>query len=216
VSEYLELVEIKKLIKKKIREDLRKHNEQVAREIIESTWSTKKTKKVLALGQNLLPRIKNKEGVEIFDRDKIVEVASSFFKNLYKDPRDTGGSLDLWHNLVRNHQDYSPFTEREIEKGLSRVKSASALGPDGIGNESLKIYCEALTAPLVALFDAILASGHPLSQWLLSEIILIHKKGYRMDVNNYRPISLASSLMKVFMSLLKNKCYKHLDSHQGP
>ena len=37
-----------------------------------------------------------------------------------------------------------------------------------------------------------------------------------MDVNNYRPISLASSIMKVFMSLLKNKCYKELDAHQRP
>jgi len=84
VSEQLELVELKKLIKKKIQEDLKSYNEQVAREIIESTWSSKKTKKALSLGQNLLPRIKNKEGEEISDRDKIVEIATNFFENLYK------------------------------------------------------------------------------------------------------------------------------------
>lgn len=35
-----------------------------------------------------------------------------------------------------------------------------------------------------------------------------------MYVNNYRPISLSSPVLKIFMVLLKNKCYKQLDSYQ--
>ena len=53
IHDQIELVELKKLIKRKIREDIRNFEEAVMTEIIEETWSTRKTKKVLTGGQCL-------------------------------------------------------------------------------------------------------------------------------------------------------------------
>lgn len=53
----IELMETKKLIKIKIREDIRKFNEEIISEILEDSWSTKKTQRALADGVNLLPKI---------------------------------------------------------------------------------------------------------------------------------------------------------------
>jgi len=88
-------------------------------------------------------------------------------------------------------------------------------GPDGITNEMLKTFSETLAHPLAQVFNFALSSGIPPKQWCLSEIILLFKKGGRAEIGNYRPISLSSTICKVFMSLVKNRLYKTLDAAQS-
>lgn len=69
VKEQIELIQLKKTIKKKVREDQRNFNELTAREIIESTWSTRKVKRVLANNRKLLPKLLKEKGEAISDRE---------------------------------------------------------------------------------------------------------------------------------------------------
>ena len=48
----------------------------------------------------------------------------------------------------------------------------------------------------------------------MSTIILLHKKGKRYDLNNYRPISLISNLYKVFMKVITNRLTTTMDENQ--
>ncbi|VDO16914.1 unnamed protein product [Brugia timori] len=79
---------------------------------------------------------------------------------------------------------------------------------------TLKIMAETLAPYLAALFSRFIKTGFTPSQWHRTEIILLHKKGSRCDLNNYRPISLTSNLSKIFCKLIKNRIYNTLDSHQ--
>jgi len=106
------------------------------------------------------------------------------------------------------------ITEREVAEAISELKTNRAAGPDGINNETLKVLKDAIVSPLTAIFNCILSSGHPPEDWHLSEIVLLHKKGDRTEMNNYRPISLTSNVSKVFMKILKNKIYNILETQQ--
>lgn len=88
-------------------------------------------------------------------------------------------------------------------------------GPDGITNDILRLCWQELATSMAELFNSIISSGRPPYQWSHSEIILIHKKGARSKINNYRPISLSPRILKIFTTILKNKSYSQLDLHQG-
>ncbi len=102
----------------------------------------------------------------------------------------------------------------EVDKTLTILKSNRAPGPDEIENETLKLLKSIIIKPLTSIFDYILPSGVPPKQWYLSEIILLHKKGDRTDINNYRPIRLSSNISEVFMKILKQRIYNTLDAQK--
>lgn len=50
--------------------------------------------------------------------------------------------------------------------------------------------------------------------WTKSTIILLHKKGDKGDIGNYRPISLMSNIYKVFSKIILLRLTKILDENQ--
>ena len=48
-----------------------------------------------------------------------------------------------------------------------------------------------------------------------AKIIPIHKKGSKLDVDNYRPISLLSNVNKVFEKLMYERVYRFLTLKQS-
>jgi Reverse transcriptase (RNA-dependent DNA polymerase). len=47
-----------------------------------------------------------------------------------------------------------------------------------------------------------------------STIILLHKKGPKDDINNYRPINLLPNLYKLFVQIITKRMFKILDDNQ--
>ncbi len=54
------------------------------------------------------------------------------------------------------------------------------------------------------LFEAVWKLGIP-RQWKSAKTILIHKKGDTVDISNFRPISLLSTIYKLFSSVLSTR-----------
>ncbi len=213
-KEQIELIEIKKLIKKKIKNDLYNFDQEMAKSIVESTWSTRQVKKALAKGRCLLPKIKNKQGKLIYNRELIAKTVTEYYQDLYA---DTGMKLNIpsTSDGYQDNQLGAPKVKaREVLEVIRSLKANSAPGPDEIENETLKMFKGLLATPLAALFNCALSSGLSPTQWHLSEIILIHKSGDRAEINNYRPISLSSNICKIFMKILKHKIYNILDTQQ--
>ena len=63
--DHIEYVEIYNTIKKKAREDIRKHNLDEFRETIEATKSLKKVRRMHSLGKNRMITLLDKQGKEI-------------------------------------------------------------------------------------------------------------------------------------------------------
>ena len=69
----------------------------------------------------------------------------------------------------------------------------------------LKNCADGLAYPLSKLYKVCYNTGHLPSQWKEANVVPIHKKGSKMLVENYRPISLTCLVMKIFERILKDK-----------
>ena len=86
-------------------------------------------------------------------------------------------------------------------------------GSDKISVRMLKICDSSIIKPLTIIFNSSLKSGVFPSAWKKANIIPIHKKGDKMNIKNYRPISLLPICGKLFEKVIFNSLYKYYDSN---
>jgi hypothetical protein len=106
-----------------------------------------------------------------------------------------------------------PITISEIKKVIKNLKNKKASGYDMISNEMIKTGQNILLPAFAKLFNAILTSHCFPTQWNLSAISPLHKKGSVFDTDNYRGISITSCLGKVFTSILTNRLIVCIEQH---
>lgn len=97
----------------------------------------------------------------------------------------------------------SPLTQEEVLARLRRTHS-SAPGPDGVTYGNIK-KIDPKASMLTAVFNACLRTGHVPDQWKRSRTILIHKKGDRTDLSNWRPLSMGDSIPKLFAAVMADR-----------
>lgn len=107
-----------------------------------------------------------------------------------------------------------PILESEIWNAVKQLKAGKSPGADGITSEMVTGGMEELTPVLLKLFN----------QWIEDEAvpddlpdattILLFKKGDPLDISNYRPISLLSSVFKLFTKVLSARMESDLDKAQ--
>ena len=106
------------------------------------------------------------------------------------------------------------FSVDEICCCLKKIKNGKSAGHD-IFPEFLKYAPEKLVVVITKFFNAILDRREVPDDWELSVYCPIFKKVDRKDINNYRGISLANCLCKLFTSLLAERMQKDLESRQA-
>ena len=72
----------------------------------------------------------------------------------------------------------------------------------------LKICGDQICRPLNIIFKTCLCTGNFPLEWKKANIVLIHKKGDKETVTNYRPVSLLPICGKIFERLLYNEMLK--------
>ena len=97
-----------------------------------------------------------------------------------------------------------PISYKDVKTALKRLKNKKAPGFDRISNEML-IVTDSVINILKELFNKILNAGIFPKQWNHSLIKTLFKGGNKDDPNDYRGISLNSTIGKVFCSILHNR-----------
>ena len=97
------------------------------------------------------------------------------------------------------------ITEEEIRKAIFQLKNGRSGGPDKLLNEFFIYGVNELLPYLYNLFNRILDSGYFPDSWSEGYIVPLHKKGKLDDVNNFRGITLLSTLGKLFFRILNNR-----------
>jgi len=69
----------------------------------------------------------------------------------------------------------------------------------------------AVVTALVALFNLAFRTAKVPAIWREGEIVCLHKKGDKSEVNNYRPITLMCALGKLYTRVLNNRLMRHLE-----
>ena len=106
----------------------------------------------------------------------------------------------------------SEFTLEEIYLRVKDLKNGKAAGTDKILNEFIKSTFHEMKFVYVDLFNRVLSDGKIPESWTIGMITPIYKnKGDKMDVNNYRGITILSCLGKLFTSVINARLNKYAD-----
>ena len=90
-------------------------------------------------------------------------------------------------------------------KAITQLKTNKSAGPDMLINEFFIHGKHILASTLVNLFNKIFEVGHFPEAWSEGYVIPLHKKGSVNDAENYRGITLLSTIGKLFTRVLNNR-----------
>ena len=82
-----------------------------------------------------------------------------------------------------------PLSEEELRDAISTMKSGKTPGQDGIPNEFYLVYKDLLVPYLLAIWREALAVGALPTSINIGIIKLIHKRGSKEELGNWRPIT---------------------------
>ena len=104
---------------------------------------------------------------------------------------------------------------------LSKLCKSKATGLDKISARFLRESADLVADHLCAIFNKSIVTGIFPDEWKLSKVIPLFKQGNRLNVNNYRPISVIPVVAKVFERIVYDQLYDYLtkndliSSHQS-
>jgi hypothetical protein len=98
----------------------------------------------------------------------------------------------------------------EVTKELQNLDITKAPGPDGIPTYILKTCANEISPLLTELFNNSLSTSKVPSEWKRANVVPIHKKGSKLDTNNYRPISLLPIVSKILERCIYNNIINHI------
>ena len=120
----------------------------------------------------------------------------------------TAHYTDTSNNEILN----SDITENEVKKAILKLKNGKAAGDDNVLNEYIKCSADIMIQTYTNLFNEILHSGIYPSAWSLGTVVPIFKnKGNPKDPKNYRPITLSSTVGKLFSIILNERLQYFLE-----
>ena len=138
---------------------------------------------------------------------------------------DHGYVMDLDPVLEAGGKDKTPgmdprgyldkdFTAQEVAEMITSLGGGKASGWDEIPNEALKNAPKPLLDLLVRLYNNVKESGTVPAPWRKGRLVLVHKKGSRSDVYNYRPLTVLNSVCGLYTKLLNARLTKVVETHR--
>ena len=136
------------------------------------------------------------------------KLASSFPNNNNSD----------YKKILKNPAPQSFFMHKtnvtEIINTVRNLKNTNSTGHDEFSNKFIKLSLPILAPALERIFNLSLSSGIYPDKLKIAKVIPIFKKGNSTFLNNYRPISLLSSINKIFEKILYSRLTKYIDKFQ--
>ncbi len=102
------------------------------------------------------------------------------------------------------------ITPAEISKSINAQKVGKATGPDLISNQLLKEINDSLALPFCQFVNYSIDHSIYPPDWLLYNVLALHKKDDRTLKENYRPIALLSCLSKIAERCIANHLQHYL------
>lgn len=155
--------------------------------------------------------IKNKEGEVTADFVEILERVQEFYGELYKRGRVEEESIEEVLSSVEGSLSMEDkkwcdmdINVKEVSEAIEGLCSGRSPGSDGI--ELYKAYKTEIAPILVEVFKGIERTGVVQDRMVEGVIAIVYKKkGSKLDLGNYRPISLLNVDYKILTKVLANR-----------
>jgi hypothetical protein len=190
----------------------------------ENVKNPKKTWETLneALGKEKTCSSVNKINIDGNTSTDKTSIANHFNQFFTKIGSDISNSIPPVQKLPEDYIQYNreipnlnlsnttPEHVKKIIKGLAPKKSCDVYGTS---TKLIKFIGDVIAIPLSHIFNLSLASGEFPSKLKKCRVIPIFKSGNALECDNYRPISLLSSISKVLEKIVAEKLLHHLLSN---
>ena len=111
---------------------------------------------------------------------------------------------------ISNYRVNVPLLDNNIEmKEIKHVqekqiKPDKSCGPDGNSPGVFKLLPSSWILFICMLFNIVFTAGYPIA-WSAAKLIMLFKKGAKLDCNNYRGISIINAIAKIYDYVLNNR-----------
>ena len=96
---------------------------------------------------------------------------------------------------------------------LGQLRADKAPGVDELSPRLLLHFPDEILDPVCMLFEKSLREGRVPEDWKRANVVPIYKAGDRGKAKNYRPVSLACQLCKLFEKLVRDEMVEHLEAN---
>ena len=180
--------EIKKAIKTKMRSNF--DDDSNPSFVTKKFWSFVKS----SSNSTRIPDTVNLDGIFRSEPADKADIFNDYFCQQFSAPSNYNIDIDYSNDPLFDF--YIDF--RYVRKILSSLNPNKSQGPDGISGKVLKNCAASIAYPITLLFNMSFSQGQIPPDWKLANVVPVHKKGDKSSVENYRPISLTSLIMKIF------------------
>ena len=139
------------------------------------------------------------------DEDKAGELNRFFASMFTKEDLNNVPNLEVIEEVEK--LDNFDISVTEVDNLLKSIKTDKSPGPDLIHNRVLHETKDIIKVPLTNLFNKSLETGIIPNIWKTANVTPIYKKGCKSDPNNYRPVSLTSTVCKLIEKLVRKACW---------
>ena len=101
-----------------------------------------------------------------------------------------------------------------MQEALRRTPNHKAAGPDGVLGLVLKHMTPVVHEALRLLFQALAETGITPPTWLQSNTILLYKKGDPTLLDNFRPITLANAIYRLWATCIVILATDYIESRK--
>ena len=101
------------------------------------------------------------------------------------------------HPEHHNNFSFKHVHPSKIETNLSKLNTKKATGYDGLAPKLIKAAAPAISTPLSGIVNDVYSQSKFPSQAKAAEVGTIYKKDSQLEKNNYRPVSVLTTLSKV-------------------
>ena len=161
-----------------------------------------------------IKEIKTENGITTMDNKTIANSFVNFFSNVGKKLASKINKPKEFNENkkeVANSIFLAETSESEIKKIILNLKKHKAPGLDNITASTLQETVDHVIKPLCYICNKIISTGEYPKAFKTALIKPVFKSGDRLEIGNYRPISLISTIAKIMETLIKNRVTDYLE-----
>ncbi|KAK6764210.1 hypothetical protein RB195_024503 [Necator americanus] len=194
--------------RKVLQEDLLKYRQKKILKAAQRRTSLKKCRRDLREYNIPLAALLSEDGTRTSSRRVMEIITERFYTNFFR------SSTPVSSLLIPTDEAPPRILPSEVRVAIKSMKLGTARRLDFISTDFLRTGGHPLHVILAAHMTTYLQKERIPDQWKTSRAVLMHKKGVREDLRNYRPICLLSVLYKMFTKIILTRISRALDEAQ--
>jgi hypothetical protein len=164
-------------------------------------------------GDNEFELVKN--GSAVREKNEVASAFASHFKAISDNIRDTFTCTTNYnrHNTLKNVNEtmfLEPVEKSEIRRLICNLDVSKSPGIDGVDAKMIKALGDKIEDVLYTVINSIFSTGIYPDMLKIASIRPILKSGSKIDIENYRPISVLPTLNKIVEKCLLSRLQKFL------